>query len=86
MIKKQKRVKIKTAGKTYVSYKNWLVKNFPSYVKKWKANQLPDENKIYREVGTAPHEDYKYKTVSLISTMNSKQVFIIGIEGLKDAE
>ena len=86
MIKKQKRVKIKNAGKTFTLYKNWITKNFPTYVKKWKPHTLPDENIIYREIGTAPHGDYKYKTISLISTMNSKQVFIIGVEGLKDAE
>lgn len=85
-IRKEKLVKVVDEMQTYSFYEDFIEKYFPQYFEKFKKGKLPIENKIYKLIGQAPHDEYKRNICYLIQDMTTEQVFIINEQGIEEVK
>lgn len=83
--KKDVFVKIVDKGYLYSSYGNFIEDFFPQFIRNWQCGAYPDKRKKYRLIGKHEHE-YRDRICLLIQDIETKQVYIIGEEGVKEAK
>lgn len=81
--KEGKLVKVISIYKTYTLYATFVSKYFPSYISNFKPYSMPVTNKAYLFIGEAKHDCFD-KRVCLIQDRDTKQVYVIDKEGIKD--
>lgn len=78
------RVKVIDAGKVFSTYEGFLKKNFSEYSSLFRGGESPDFKANYTVLGFAPHETIpSYGLVYVIQNKQSKQVYLIGYDGLR---
>lgn len=85
-IEKKQRVMITDPGYLYSTYDNFITGFFPTYRKYWKSGEHPDRNKVYRVIGKEKHQSVISRDLALIQDEETKQVFIMGVKGLKEVK
>ncbi len=79
----KKYVTVVDDGASYTTYPDWIEKNFPKYIEKYKVGEVPTEKKVYEVIGKAEHEE-ESTIIYLIQDTKTKQVYMIGEYGIKE--
>ena len=73
---------VKYTGEYYPSYKTFIKKHCSHRLSDWKENQPPLKDRLYKIITKAPHESEKDVTVYIIEDMDTKQIYLIGEDGI----
>jgi len=82
-IEKDVFIKIKDVECTYSTYRDFINFFFPQFKKNWKLGEVPDKRKKYKLIGSNIHK-WNGRICSLIQDPKTKQVYIIGKEGIEE--
>ena len=84
IVKKSKMCIIINTGEFYSSYHRFVEDYFPKYQNNWKMKDYSyKKDRLYKLIGIRSHHDSKKIKLALIQDIDTKQVFIFGVEGLK---
>ena len=70
-------------GKLYTSYKTFIETYKPEYIDLYKVLTYPSEHHRFYLIGKFPHHINDRCMICLIQDIQTKQVFIIGEEGIE---
>ena len=73
---------VRDTGECYTSYKSFIKKHCSHRLSDWKEDQLPLKDRFYKIITKAPHESEKDVTVYIIEDMDTKQIYLIGEDGI----
>ena len=73
---------VRDTGECYTSYKAFIKKHCSHRLSDWKENQPPLKDRLYKIITKAPHESEKDVTVYIIEDMDTKQIYLIGEDGI----
>ena len=73
---------VKYTGEYYPTYKTFIKKHCSHRLSDWKENQPPLKDRLYKIITKAPHESEKDVTVYVIEDMDTKQIYLIGEDGI----
>ena len=73
---------VRDTGECYTSYKSFIKKHCSHRLSDWKEDQLPLKDRFYKIITKAPHESENGVTVYVIEDINTKQIYLIGEDGI----
>ena len=73
---------VRDTGECYTSYKAFIKKHCSHRLSDWKEDQVPLKDRFYKIITKAPHESEKDVTVYVIEDINTKQIYLIGEDGI----
>ena len=77
---------VKNSGNYYPTYRSFVEEHCWAREDDWIENDPPIEDRIYKIIDSAPHGMYNKQTLYIIEDMDTKQIYIIGEDGIDKFE
>ena len=73
---------VKNPGNYYPTYRSFVEEHCWAREDDWVENDPPIEDRIYKIIDSAPHNMYTNTTIYVIEDMDTKQIYLIGEDGI----